>query len=94
MRGRLEKIKKNKETLGGADFMASDSNWQKIGKSVNFKLDLENLLKLRLALEAVSLELNGYHKGQLRKENIGVNICLFSQEKQGEKMGRMTVTIE
>lgn len=91
---KLDRVKKNKETLGGADFTASPTNYGRIGNSLNFKLDLENLLKLRLALEAAALELNKYDKRRLKSKDVGVNIALFSQPRQQGTIGRMTVTID
>jgi hypothetical protein len=94
MRVKLERVRKNTETLGGADFTASATNYQRIGNSLNFKLDLENLLKLRLTLEAASLELNQYDKRHLRARDVGVNIALFAQNRQDDTIGRLTVTID
>lgn len=58
-----------------------------VRKSINIKLSFENVLKLKLALEAAALELNKYHLGQLKAKNIGVNLFIGPQRQ-------ITVTIE
>lgn len=86
MKRRLSGIVKNKEAFGTAQF----SGVEQIGKpginGFNFGIDFENVLKLRIALEAASLELNQYNKNQIRSKNVGVNLFFTKQ-------GRITVTI-
>ena len=89
MKYKLNKIKKRKECLGSVYIIKENPDIAKLMayKSVNIKLSLENILKLKLALEAVALELNKYHLAQLKAKNIGANLFIGSQ-------GQMTVTIE
>jgi|GEM_PF-2817279 hypothetical protein len=86
MKSRLSSLNKNKEAFGSVDYVGADQ----IGKAgingFNFQVDFDNLLKLRLAIEAASLELNQYNKNQIRAKKVGVNLFFTKQ-------GRITVTI-
>ena len=88
MKNRLNKIKKRAESFGSVQVAEDNPNLSELmsKKSINIKLRFENILKLKLALEAAALELNQYHLGQLKAKNIGVNLFI------GPK-GQITVTI-
>ncbi len=89
MRYKLNKIKKRKECLGSIYVAKENPNLNDLmaRKSINIKLSFENILKLKLALEAIALELNKYHLAQIKAKNIGGNLFIGSQ-------GQVTVTIE
>lgn len=89
MKYKLNKIKKRKECLGSIQIGKDNPELTTLmsRKSINIKLSLENILKLKLALEAAALELNKYHLGQIRSRNIGVNLFIGPQSQ-------ITVTIE
>ena len=89
MRNRLNKIKKRKECLGSIQIYEENPKFAESmsQKSINIKLSFENILKLKLALEAAALELNKYHLGQIKAKKIGANLFLGPQ-------GQITVTID
>jgi hypothetical protein len=89
MRCRLNKIKKREECLGSIYVIKENPKITDLmaRKSINIKLSLENILKLKLALDAAALELNTYHLGQIKARNIGANLFIGAQ-------GQITVTIE
>lgn len=89
MKYKLDKIKKREECLGSVYVIKENPKITDLmaRKSINIKLSFENILKLKLALEAAALELNRYHLGQLKAKNIGANLFIGSQ-------GQITVTIE
>lgn len=89
MKSSLKGIKKNKECFGSMQIGKDNPKLkdQITGKSLNIKLSFENLLSLKLALEAAALELNQYHLGQRRAKNVGVNLFIGLP-------GQITVTIE
>jgi hypothetical protein len=89
MKYKLSKIKKRKECLGSVYVIKENPNItdSMSRKSINIKLSFENILKLKLALEAAALELNKYHLAQIKAKSIGVNLFIGAQ-------GQITVTIE
>lgn len=89
MKNRLKNIKKRKECFCSVQIARDNPNLSSLmtNKSINLKLSLENILKLKLGLESAALELNQYHLGQLKAKNIGVNLFIGPQ-------GQITVTIE
>ena len=89
MKNRLDGIKKRSECFGSIQIAQDNPKLAELmtGKSINLKLSFENVLNLKLALEAVALELNKYHLGQRKARNIGANLFIGPQ-------GQMTVTIE
>jgi len=89
MKYKLNKIKKREECLGSISIIKENPNITDLmaRKSMNVKLSLENILKLKLALEAAALELNKYHLGQIKARSIGANLFIGAQ-------GQITVTIE
>ena len=89
MKNRLKKVKKRKECLGSIQISKENPKLteQLARKSINIRLSLENILRLKLALEAAALELNQYRLAQIKSKGIGVNLFI------GLK-GQITVTIE
>jgi len=89
MKYKLKKLKERKECLGSIYIIKENPNITDLmaRKSINIKLSLDNILKLKLALDATALELNKYHLGQIKARNIGANLFIGAQ-------GQITVTIE
>lgn len=89
MKYKLKKVKRRKECLGSVYVIKENPDLSELmsRKSINIKLSFENILKLKLALEAAALELNNYHLGQLKAKKIGANLFIGQQ-------GQITVTIE
>jgi hypothetical protein len=86
---KLRKLKKREECLGSIQVGKDNPKLTDLmsRKSINIKLSFENILKLKLALEATALELNKYHLGQIKSRNIGANLFIGPQ-------AQITVTIE
>ncbi len=88
MKAKLSKLKKRKECFGSIQLGKDNPKIAELmtRKGMNIKVSFENVLSLKLALEAAALYLNQYHLGQRKSQKIGVNLFLGPQ-------GQMTVTL-